>query len=70
MLDVFREVQQKIAELEHLQIVARANEITYQQKGEIHTAERFHVLYNCLGKASSILKSGIGEEGIIDNKSR
>lgn len=56
MLAVFEEVKQKQIDLERLQIVAQANEITYRQKGEIHTAERFGQLADTLAEVIRLLK--------------
>lgn len=62
MLAVFREAQQKQIELERLRILAQANEITYRQKGEVFTAERFQKLKNCLATAVSLLEECNGDK--------
>lgn len=55
MLEVFKEVEKKRMELEKLRIIVQANEITYRQKGEFHTAERFEKLENKLAKTIRVL---------------
>ncbi|MDF2568733.1 MAG: hypothetical protein K0R55_337 [Sporomusa sp.] len=55
MLHVFKEVEKKRTELEQLRIIVQATEITYRQKGEIHTAERIKKLEANLAKAIQLL---------------
>jgi len=55
MLQVFKAVEEKCAELEQLRIIIQATEITYRQKGEIHTAECIKKLEINLAKAIHIL---------------
>ncbi|WP_110953432.1 hypothetical protein [Anaerosinus massiliensis] len=52
---LFTEVKEKRKELEKLRIVAQATEITYRQKGELHTAERFKKLEIKLAQAFELL---------------
>lgn len=51
MLQVFKAVAEKRTELEQLRIIVQATEITYRQKGEIHTAESLKNLETNLAKA-------------------
>lgn len=51
MLQVFKAVEKKRKELEQLRIIIQATEITYRQKGEIHTAECLKNLETRLEKA-------------------
>ena len=51
MLQVFKAVEKKRKELEQLRIIIQATEITYRQKGEIHTAECLKNLETHLEKA-------------------
>lgn len=55
MLEVFKAVEKKRAELEQLRIVIQATEITYRQKGEFHTAEALKNLETSLEKAIHLL---------------
>lgn len=56
MLDVFKEVKEKEVELETLRVVVQATEITYRQKGEFYTADRFKELENTLSKVICLLE--------------
>lgn len=56
MLEVFEEVKQKQTDLERLQIMAQANEVTYRQKGEIHTADRYGQLADTLAEVVRLLQ--------------
>ncbi|MBP2644559.1 MAG: 5-oxoprolinase (ATP-hydrolyzing) [Firmicutes bacterium] len=57
MLQVFKAVEEKCAELEQLRIIIQATEITYRQKGEIHTADCIKNLETNLAKAIHILST-------------
>ena len=59
MLDVFKTVEKKRTELEELRIIVQATEITYRQKGEVHTAESFKNLEINLEKAIDLLSTKI-----------
>lgn len=57
MLEVVKDVEKKRTELEQLRIIIQATEITYRQKGEIHTAERLKNLETNLEKAIHLLNT-------------
>jgi len=59
MLEVFKTVEKKRTELEELRIIVQATEITYRQKGEVHTAESFRNLEINLEKAIHLLSTKI-----------
>ena len=57
MLTIFQEVLKEEKELEDLRVLAQANQITYPQRGTLHTAERFKILESTLGSAVDYIKS-------------
>lgn len=57
VLQVYKEVEKKRAELEQLRIVIQATEITYRQKGEFHTAERLKILEDNVTRAIQTLNT-------------